>query len=119
MKDPIDFDTVRSSLVRTANGMLAGSIDLITGTRELNRLRREGQLPVSHSFEVFETFESETDQYPVGAVRDEYSAELLTQLDSWASACVHSAEKSLKNACTALVGEYGTDSNAVDAGERE
>lgn len=115
MTDRIGSDPVRHALVNTASEMMAGTIDVITGTRELNRLRKQGDLPMSHAFEVIEAVESETDQYPVGNVREQYSPDLLARLDAWAAACIERATPSLRDACAAVIREYKGDSNELEA----
>src|SRR5438445_10689637 len=71
-----------SEVVRTASGILDGSIGLISGARRLSGLSHRLHADRDPDFVTFIGIDSETDQFPVGDVRQQWDAQALAKYDA-------------------------------------
>jgi hypothetical protein len=71
----------RSELRDVATAMLKGQFDLIEGVRKICVLRHEIGDPDNKVFMPIRAIESETDHFPVGAIRTQCSASYLQRMD--------------------------------------
>ncbi len=76
------IDSARKAALDVLRGMLDGSMPLIEGCRTLVSLRFNANIPPSEAFIVFIAVESETDDCPLGSVRNGYAPELLARSDA-------------------------------------
>src|SRR4051812_35332439 len=65
----------------TASGILDGSIDLITGARRLASLSHDVHADRDPDFVTFIGIDSETDEFPLGTVRQHWNPEALVKYD--------------------------------------
>ncbi len=82
-----------------------GTVGLPEGCRSLVRLRFEAAVDDSPAFYPIVAFESETDDFPIGAQRDLYAEDLLARLDSEVLAYCEKSRPGLLNACRDIVRE--------------
>lgn len=83
--------------------MREGSIDLIQGCREFLALRIDDQVAPS-ALAVFTAVESETDNYPLGELRRNFSSDLLTRLDEEVLDYLSKVRPALMAACSDILG---------------
>ena len=73
--------TVRRDVVATAKAMLSGGVNYLEGARRLAALRFEAAVREDdEDFMAFVAIDSETDEFPLGRVREEWSEEVLDRL---------------------------------------
>ena len=75
------WHVLRVEVTRIASGILDGSIDLITGARQLTTLSHKVYADKDTDFVTFIGIESETDAFPLGAVRRHWSPDALAKYD--------------------------------------
>ena len=100
---PIDQDEVRMQIISIASGMIQGDVPLIEGARELCSLRLDIGTSESELFYPIIAFDSETDHYPVGAVRQHYSQEKLAELDREITAHLLEVRAEVVQSCESIV----------------
>jgi len=72
---------VRSKIVSVARSLLAGELSWTEGSRTISRLRPEAEVGErDKDFDVFVGIDSETDAFPMGAVRDLWDKSALEKL---------------------------------------
>lgn len=78
-----DIADARASIVEAAKQMLAGSLSYIEGSRRILRLRSAARVgdDLEQAFDRITAIESETDQFPFGAVRETWNLEALAEMD--------------------------------------
>ena len=92
----------RRKAAATARDILSGQMDILEGARLLSSLRSDVDIPDDDpDFETFVLIDSETDNLPVGGVRELWSTSARDSLESeignarkWA---VATAEEALRN----------------------
>jgi hypothetical protein len=73
--------SVRRRVVETARDMLSGEISFLEGARTLSALRHEAAVRNDDSdFMTFVGIDSETHDFPIGAVREHWNPEALKKL---------------------------------------
>lgn len=95
--------SVRREVVSTAQAMLDGQLSFLIGSRRLAGLRHEANAAADDTdFLVFVAIDSETDAFPIGAVREHWDHNSLAKLEPeikeaelWASTVATDACKSL------------------------
>jgi hypothetical protein len=95
-------------VARTAQAVLAGERSLTELARELDALRHEVGAEWSSDFLVFTGIASETDNFPVGKLREQWHPETLPALDAEREAyeaCVYAVAR---EAAEALIKRYGS-----------
>jgi len=100
----------RRHVSEIATKILDGSIDPIEGCRTLLRFRENAMLD-SSAFDVICAIESETDDYPVGSVRDKYSLSFLSCMDREVQQYLSDVRQSLVEACNQLIKDVEQKNN--------
>jgi hypothetical protein len=72
--------TAATELLAAAKAMLEGREDLIEGVRKIHSIGMEID-PDNEAFMLFKAIDSDTDNFPVGAVRTLWSTEELAKAD--------------------------------------
>jgi hypothetical protein len=104
MTDNSSFRNVkRSELVNVALSMIDGKLSLIEGARRICSLRYDIGDPENEVFLPILGFESETDNFPLGNVRDAYAAEYLQRLDEEADYYITETKDVVIDACREIV----------------
>lgn len=97
------LSTRRQEIVELANLMLFGDINLIEGTRRICALRFAIDDPENEVFLPLRAIESETDAFPLGAMRSNCSAEYLKRADSDLESYLVDARDDILQACREIV----------------
>jgi hypothetical protein len=97
----------RREIVQTAMAMVAESLDLVSGSRRLCALRHEIGASDSELFDPIIGFESETDIYPVGNARAQYSQGYLQQLDQELAEYLDRSKPAVVAACKRIIESLG------------
>ncbi|NDP59182.1 MAG: hypothetical protein GZ090_07485 [Oxalobacteraceae bacterium] len=97
------LDLPRHELVNVANAMLVGDMNLIKGIRRICKLRFSVRDPENEVFLAIRGIESETDTYPVGRVRLNYTLEYLRRIDVEMQGYLEQAKGDIFQACQAIV----------------
>jgi hypothetical protein len=66
---------------RIARDVLAGDLDLLAGCRQILRYRRTLDIRNDSAWDVIAAVESETDDFPVGSVREAWDPDTLASKD--------------------------------------
>ena len=93
----------RREIVETATAMLSGTLDLVMGCRRLCELRHMMVASDSELFLPIIGFESETDCYPVGSIRDRCAANYLQRVDRELQDYVKRAGPAVLAACKRII----------------
>jgi hypothetical protein len=93
----------RHELVNVANVMLVGDMNLIKGIRRICKLRFSVGDPENEVFLAIRGIDSETDTYPVGRVRSNYSLEYLQRIDVEMQNYLEQAKSDILQACHKIV----------------
>lgn len=72
----------RGQMVRIARGIVNGAIGIVSGSRELARMRFGSTTEHDRDVLVFVGIDSETDHFPLGDVRRHWNAEALKAKDA-------------------------------------
>jgi hypothetical protein len=75
------WDGLRAEVTRAASGILAGSVDLITGARQLASLSHKVHADKDPDFVTFIGIHSGTDVFPLGTVRQHWNPDALAKYD--------------------------------------
>ena len=94
------------ALVRVATEMLSRDIDPIEGARQINSVRQSSRDPENAIFLPIQGFESETDDYPLGSVREHFAAEYLARLDREIAEYIDRSRAVLDEACRNIIREF-------------
>lgn len=100
-------DETWGEIVGTAQEILSGHLDLVTGCRKLRRLTLDLTNPNQEIFGPIRGFESETDSYPLGEARRGYSQEYLDRVDRELADFSKRAGPSVLAACREIVADRG------------
>jgi hypothetical protein len=93
----------RHELVKVANAMLAGDMNLIEGIRQICSLRFAVADPENEVFLAIRGIESETDTFPIGQMRSNYSQEYLQRMDFEMQSYLAEAKDDIRQACQEIV----------------
>lgn len=93
----------RHELVKVANAMLEGDMNLIEGIRQICSLRFAVADPENEVFLSIRGIESETDTFPVGQIRSNYSQEYLQCMDVEMQTYLAEAKDDILQACQEIV----------------
>jgi hypothetical protein len=102
-------DDAPERAIAVARRILAGEIGLIEGCRALSSMRWELWDDVRDRFIPFVAIDSETDDLPIGAVRDLWQPDALARKDLEISRCEQLYRKQVAEACMALIESLGPD----------
>ena len=104
MDDQLDrVSARRHELVAVASGMLAGGVNLIEGMRRICALRCAIEDPENEVFLPIRAMESETDSFPVGAMRSNCSEDYLKRADAEMESYLADAHDDILQACREIV----------------
>jgi len=104
MDDQSDRVTAqRHELVAVASGMLAGGVNLIEGMRRICVLRFAVEDPENEVFLPIRAMESETDAFPLGAMRSNCSEDYLQRADAEMESYLADARYDILQACREIV----------------
>jgi hypothetical protein len=93
----------RHELVAVASGMLAGGVNLIEGMRRICALRIAIEDPENKVFLPIRAMESETDSFPLGAMRANCSQDYLKRADAEMESYLADARDDILQACQEIV----------------
>ena len=96
----------RQELVSVAGAMLAGDMNLIEGVRRICGLRFAVGDPDNEVFLPIRGIESETDSFPVGSARLNWSPEYLQRMDAELQSYLASAKDDILQACDEIVKKF-------------
>lgn len=96
----------RFELLAVAGAMLADEIDLVDGVRKLCALRFSIGDPDNEVFIPIRSIVSETDHFPVGVARSQYSEDYLRRMDSESESYFADARKDILDACRGILRAY-------------
>jgi hypothetical protein len=104
----------RKQIVATAEQIVTEDIGLVDGCRRLLRLfnsldRKEWD---SDLFDPISTFESETEDLPVGELRSMWNPQALAAKEARAKPYLDHAKDWVYEACRGLINKYGDDARA-------
>jgi hypothetical protein len=100
--------SVRERVVEIARAMLDGQLSFLSGSRTLSALRHDaGVRDDDADFMAFVVIESETDELPIGQVREYWDKAALERLEPEIQAAEAWAKEQGKNACVTLIARYG------------
>lgn len=97
---------IRSELVETASKMLDGELDLIEGCRRIVRLRFELDEPEDEIFLPLVGVESETDDLPIGNLRDELSSDALSSKDQEKANYLAKVKSNILDTCERIIAKF-------------
>lgn len=104
MDDQLDrVSARRHELVAVACGMLAGDFNLIKGMRRICALRFAIEDPENEVFLPIRAMESETDSFPLGAMRSNCSQDYLKRADAEVESYLADARDDILQACREIV----------------
>lgn len=98
----------RHELVAVASGMLAENVNLIEGVRRICALRFEIKDPENEVFLPIRAIESETDSFPLGAMRLYCNEEYLKRVDAELESYLVDARDDIMQACREIVCRFST-----------
>ncbi|AOZ04637.1 hypothetical protein BKK80_01350 [Cupriavidus malaysiensis] len=93
----------RHELIVLANSMLAGELNLIEGVRQICALRFAVEDPENEVFLVIRGIDSETDTFPLGAMRANCSPEYLSRMDNEMQRYLSEAQVDILEACREII----------------
>ncbi len=93
----------RHELIVLANSMLAGEENLLGGVRQICALRFAVEDPENEVFLAIRGVESETDAFPLGAMRTNCQMEYLKRMDSDMESYLSDAREDILQACREIV----------------
>lgn len=104
MEDRLDrVSAQRRELVAVASGMLAGVVNLIEGMRRICALRFAIEDPENDVLLPIRAMESETDSFPLGAMRSNCSEDYLKRADAEMESYLAGARDDILQACREIV----------------
>jgi len=99
--------SVREQIVSTAQSMLNGQLSFLIGSRRLASLRHDTNAAVNDAdFSVFVAIDSETDAFPLGAVREHWDQDALVKLEPEIQKAELWATTVGADACKSLIDRY-------------
>lgn len=103
MEHAENLDSKRRELVAVAKSMLAGEANLLEGVRRVCALRFAVEDPENEVFLAIRAIDSETDHFPLGAMRASCSPEYLTRVDDEMQTYLAEAREDILQACQKIV----------------
>jgi len=100
-------ESVRMEVVETARAMLDGQLSYLLGARKLDSLRHEASVNDDDAdFMVFVAIASDTDDYPLGSVREFWDQQALEKLQPEIDAAERWAKEQSMSTCARLVQRF-------------
>lgn len=104
MDDQLDrVSARRHELVAVASGMLTGGVNLIEGMRRICALRFAIEDPENEVFLPIRAMESETDSFPMGAMRSNCGEDYLKRADAEMESYLADTRDDILQACREIV----------------
>jgi hypothetical protein len=101
-----DYKTLIPGIIDVCSRMISGKIDLIAGSRDLQKYYVRAPRGEKELFYPIIGFESETDTYPMGEDRKKYDQKTLDTLDKEYSEYTIKAKSSVLSACSKIIEYY-------------
>ncbi len=100
----------RREVVEKATDLMKGSIDFLTGVRDLKSLKYEvSDADFDPDFMLFVAIDSETDHIPVGKLRDSCSLSWLETCDREMEKVKDTYQNEVIEACKTLIGRFAVN----------
>ena len=99
-------DDARGELVSTARAMISNEINLIEGLRKITSLRFDVGDPDNEVFLSIRGMESETDNFPIGAMRTNCSLEFLERMDREMANYLADAKDDILQSCRDIIATF-------------
>jgi len=100
-------DSVRARIVEAAQAMLDGNLSYLLGARRMDSLRHEAKVKSNdEDFMVFVAIASDTDDYPLGSVRDLWDKNALEKLQPEIDETEAWAKENAKAICVKLIERF-------------
>lgn len=103
MKHAEYLESKRHELVAVAKAMLAGETNLIEGVRRICALRFAVEDPENEVFLAIRAIDSETDHFPLSALRASCSPEYLKRADDEVLTYLTAVREDILQACRKIV----------------
>jgi len=97
------IETIDASIVDAARRILTGEVDPIEGSRQIARLSRRAKDPDDELYLVFRGVESETDDFPSGEERANWSPVHLAIKDRERADYLERVRQAVLDGCLALL----------------
>ena len=112
MAEPMSHDdyvqSCRKRAAEIAADIVAGSMSVLEGCQLLDRMASSVEVADDDpDFRTFNLIQSETDALPIGAVRAEWDAKALAEIDSAIKAAIIWAEPLALPSCRSVVARFG------------
>lgn len=99
-------DLKRKELIGVAIAMLAGELNLIEGVRRICGLRFAVDDPDNAVFLIVRGIESQTDAFPIGAMRSNCNQEYLQKMDAEMDSYLADAATDILQACNEIISTF-------------
>jgi hypothetical protein len=100
-------DSVRAKIVEAAQAMLDGNLSYLLGARRMDVLRHEAAVRSDdEDFMVFVAIASDTDDFPLGPVREFWDKNALERLQPEVDAAEAWAKENAAAICTRLIERF-------------
>ena len=104
------MEEARTRLMKTAEGILNGSIGIIEGCRMMNEFIAFAELNIDEDDRVtFQSVESQTDHIPVGEVRKLWNEEALKKKDEEIKKIEIMFTGIVKDSCSFILNKYTSE----------
>ena len=102
------LSSLHRRIVAAAEGALSGTLSITEAARDLTAIGHELNLSFEKPFLVFVGIASETDEFPLGAVRDRWNPVKLLKLDAERIQYEDRVRSTVDAACTELLRRYAS-----------
>lgn len=99
----LKMDSVEAKIVRVAEAMIEGKMQLIQGCREICGLLSHTLEPERDAFLAIKAIDSETDHFPLGDVRRECAPDYLKRMDCEMDRYIEAAREDILHVCHELI----------------
>src|SRR3990172_6185804 len=104
------IEEARTRLMKTAEGILDGSIGIVEGCRMMNEFIEFAELNIDEDDRVtFQSVESQTDHIPVGEVRKLWNEEALKKKDEEIKKIEIIFTRIVKDSCSFILNKYTSE----------
>jgi hypothetical protein len=93
-------------IIELCSAMIGGSVDLIEGCRRLVSLRHQVKETDNEIFFAVRAVDSETDHFPVGAMREQCSEDFLRKSDKEIAEYLEDATPSIISSCEEIINYF-------------
>lgn len=104
------MNNFQDEVVYLVNSFLEGKTGAIEISRKIIRLSYDLGIQDSDEISVFKALESQTDHFPIGALRNNYSDERLKEIDEETKDYEDYYKESVTDVCLKLIDKYSTES---------